>query len=60
MTPPLDWFRGLQLDGSVTSDEVSAFAVVQMQRKPRAAAANAANAVGAEASPAPRFPAFPR
>ncbi len=59
MTPPLDWFRGLQLDASVTSDEVSAFAVVQMQRKPRAAAGNAADPVGAEAIPAPALPNFP-
>jgi hypothetical protein len=56
MAPPLDWFRGMQLDGSVTSEEVSAFAVVKMYRRPRAAKTGEA---GAEAVPVPALPSFP-
>jgi hypothetical protein len=56
MTPPLDWFRGMQLDGSVTQEEVSAFAVLQMYRRPRPAKTGEANA---EAVPVPVLPSFP-
>lgn len=35
LTPPLDWFRGLNADATLTERELSLRAVVDMQRKPR-------------------------
>jgi hypothetical protein len=56
-TPPLDWLRGIELDASLTAREISAHAVVVMQR--RAAPTATAPAAGAAPAAEPVLPAFP-
>jgi hypothetical protein len=56
-TPPLDWLRGIELDASLTPRELSAHAVVVMQR--RAAPTATAPTAGAAPAAEPVLPAFP-
>jgi hypothetical protein len=56
-TPPLDWLRGIELDASLTPRELSAHAVVVMQRRaPPTATTPAAGAKPAAESVLPAFP----
>jgi hypothetical protein len=57
ITPPLDWLRGLELDASLTPEEIRAHAVVVIERRAAAAgAAAAAEPVPAAESILPTFP----
>jgi hypothetical protein len=56
-TPPLDWLRGAELDAALTPQELSAHAIVVMQR--RAAPTATAPTAGAADESKSLLPAFP-